>query len=96
MKNLGQIARRFLSQHIHEQLPEGSRQYTPPQPQDPGEDEDTPPQQHGVYAGQGQPHPGYPVEPPNLQPQNSQGSAATPPPTLGSGGRPVATRRRAA
>jgi hypothetical protein len=92
MKNLGDRARRFLSQHIHEQQPEGSRQYTPPQPQYPGEEEDTPPQQLGAYAGQGQPHPVYPGEPPNLQPQNSQGSTATPPPTPGSGGRPIATR----
>jgi hypothetical protein len=92
MKNLGDRARRFLSQHIHEQQPEGSRQYTPPQPQYPGEEEDAPPQQFGAYAGQGQPHPSYPGEPPNLQPQNSQGSTATPPPTPGSGGRPIATR----
>ena len=92
MKNLGDLARRFLSPHIHEQQPERRRQYTPPQPQYPGEEEHAQPQQLDAYVGQGQPHSSYPGEPPNLQPQNFQESAATPPPTPGSGGRPIATR----
>jgi hypothetical protein len=93
MKSLVDLAKRFLSQHKHrqEQQPEGSVQYTLPQPQHPGEEEYAPPQQSCAYTGQGQPHPSYPREPPH-QPQNSQGSAATPPPVPGSGGRPTATR----